>query len=537
MLHQFRCLGLFKLFIINIFLLSCCSFVLASNKIIKPVPEIKGVFLGKTFLFETKHDFKRIVVGDARIANVRAISTRQLLIKGLNPGWTNLIIWYNDKIPPQFYDFKVKIDPKMIAEVETLIKKLVPASRVRLIPANQELLLEGEVYSLEDMHRVLQIATAFFSSKKKKKGTKAEEGQSSTTINIGTDKSGSDSIEGGSQLEDNLDMTVAVKNNLIILKGCQQVQLEVKIAEVSRSNMKKMGLSFLNNENWSIGVFPTGNASGKMTNEPVRAIRTITSGGIIDQESGGSFIESATEIASPFGAAFQVLLHSSKNNSLAMLSILKGQGLAKLLATPTLVTMSGQTASFNVGGEFPVPTTDSVGSTSISYKEYGILLKFTPTVTDKETIILKVSPEVSSVDWSLGTASGGVAVPGLKSRTAHATLQLKDGQTFVMAGLLKEESHVVTSKIPFLGDLPVFGVLFTSREVEKNETELVIIVTPRLVQPLNKSELVSLPGENLINSVSDFEFFFLNKTGKETGFKDRDKKSTPKFTGEIGFEQ
>jgi len=535
--HQFRSYGFFKLFIIIFFLLTCCSFAYAANDNIKPAPEIKGVFLGKTFLFETAHDFKRVAVGDLRIANVRAISTRQLLIKGLNPGWTNLIIWHNDNVPAQFYDFKVEIDPKMIADVETLIKKLVPASRVRMIPANQELLLEGEVESIEDMHRVLQIATAFFSSKKKKKESKSEEGESSTTINIGTGKSGSDSEEGGSQLEDNLDMTVAVKNNLIILKGSQQVQLEVKIAEVSRSNMKKMGLSFLNDRDWSIGVFPTGSADGSMSNEHVRAVRTITSAGIMDQVEGGSFIDSAVDIASPFGAAFQVLLHSAGDNSLAMLSILKGQGLAKLLATPTLVTMSGQSASFNVGGEFPVPTTDSEGSTSISYKEYGVLLKFTPTVTGKETITLNVSPEVSSPDWSVGTASGGVSVPGLKSRTAHATLQLKDGQTFVMAGLLKEDSHVVTNKIPFLGDLPVLGTLFTSREVEKNETELVIIVTPRLVQPLNKNELVSLPGDNLIDSVNDFEFFFLNKTGKEAGFKGSDKKPEPKFTGEIGFEK
>ena len=161
----------------NIFFIIFFCFLISINTEVSGEPlqaaaisDIKGVYLQNTLLFKTDRAFNRVTVGDARIAGARALSPRQLLIKGLNPGWTNLIIWHNDNIPAQFYDFKVEIDPKMIGDVEKLIKKLVPASRVRLIPANEELLLEGEVESLEDMQRVLQIATAFFSSKKKKKG-------------------------------------------------------------------------------------------------------------------------------------------------------------------------------------------------------------------------------------------------------------------------------------------------------------------------------------------------------------------------------
>ena len=514
------------------------SGVFAETPEIIPVPEIKGIYLGKTFLFETKNEFKRVVVGDARIASVRAISTNQILIKGTTPGWTNLIIWHNNNFPPVVYDFKVEIDPKMISEVQELIKEFVPFSKVRVVPANTELLLEGEVESQQDMHRVLQIVTAFFSYKKKKRVNKTEEGKSSTTINIGSGKKGADADEVISQLKQNLDINVAIKNNLIVLRGCQQVQLEVKIAEVSRSNIKKMGLSFLNNHDWSIGVFPTGTADGSMGTAPERTSVASTAGGIVTGTTGGANIESLAEIASPFGAAFQVLLHSTDDDSLAILSLLKGQGLARLLAEPTLVTMSGQTARFNVGGEFPVPATDSEGSTKIEYKEYGILLEFTPTVIGKETISLRVSPEVSSPDWSLGTASGGVSVPGLKSRTASATLQLKDGQTFVMAGLLKEESYVVVNKIPFLGDIPVIGTFFTSKEVQKSETELVIIVTPRLVRPLNRNEIRALPGDDIIDNVSDFEFFFLNRTGKTKKIdKNENGQQERSFTGEIGFER
>jgi len=529
----------------NIFFIIFFCFLLSFNTEVKGEPlraaaisEIKGVYLQNTLLFETDRGFNRVTVGDAKIAGARALSPRQLLIKGYTPGRTNLIIWYIGDTSPKIYNFKVEIDPKMLADVEALIKKLVPFSRVRAIPVNKELLLEGEVESQRDLQRVLQIACAFFSYKKQKKGEKGEEGKSSQTFYVGSGSGGGESDdEGEGQLEQNLDMSLAIKSNLIVLKGCQQVQLEVKIAEVSRSTMKKMGLSFLNNRDWGVGVFPTGSTSGTLDNSPLRTTVTSTGGGVATVSStGGNTLESGADIASPFGAAFQVLLHSFNDNSLAILSILKGQGLARILATPTIVTMSGQPARFNVGGEFPVPTTDSDGSTNIDYKEYGVLLEFTPTVIGKETISLKIAPQVSSPDWSLGTTSGGVSVPGVKTRTAQSTLELKDGQTFVMAGLLKEESHVVINKIPGLGDLPFIGILFTSKEVEKNETELVIIVTPRLVRPLNRNEVVALPGDDLHDKVSDLDFFLLNRTSKKKKVAyNKDKNDIPPFKGEIGF--
>ena len=506
--------------------------VLAETTQAVSVPELKKIFLGRTVLFGVKKDFYRVAVGDAKIASVRAVSKRQILIKGSRPGWTNLIIWYRDNTV-KVYDFRVKIDPKMISDVEDLIKKLVPTSAVHVVPANQDLLLEGEVESMEDMQRVLQIVSAFFSFKEKRRGEEGEEGKSSTTINIGTGTNNNyETNENERQLEQNLDMTVAIKNNLIILKGAQQVQLEVKIAEVSRSSMKKLGLGFLNNRDWSIGVFPAGKVSGEMSlakHSPTDSSESSTT----------AALSSAAEIASPFGAAFQVLLHSSSDDSLAILSLLKGQGIARMLATPTLVTMSGQTASFNVGGEFPVPTTDSEGQTTINYKEYGVILRFTPTIVGKETITLNVSPEVSEPDWSVGTASGGVAVPGVKTRKGHSTLQLKDGQTFVMAGLLKEDSYSVINKIPFLGEIPIIGTLFTSKEYQKKETELVIIVTPHLVRPLNRGEVPPLPGEDIMDNVSDIDFFLLNRTMRNIGMgnKNWSEKTKPAFAGEMGFER
>lgn len=486
----------------------------------RSVAELGKVFLGRTFVLNTAKPVERVVVGDGRIARVRAVSTSQILVKGLRAGWTNLVIWYKGEEMPSVFDMKVEADPGQIQEVESLIKRLVPKSSVRLVPAGSELILEGTVTSQEDLQRVLQITASYFRYKHDGEEREEEQAKSSTTINISTGGYVGPYGEEGGQLLRNVELTVAVRNNLIVLKGAQQVQLEVRIAEVSRSGIKRMGLNFLNNNKWAIGISRGGGMEGSMTG---------SSKSSDDGAAGGTDIlktlTSEAGIASPFGAAFNILVHSLKGDTLAILSLLKGQGLAKLLASPTLVTMSGQEASFRVGGEFPIPITDRDGGTTVQYKEYGITLRFTPYVVGEETITLEVHPEVSAPDWSLGTASGGVAVPGVTSRTGYTTLQLKDGQTFVMAGLLKDESHLVVNKVPFLGDIPILGALFTSKDFQRNETELVVVVTPRLVRPLNREEVVSLPGEGLARDVTDLDFFLLNRTDMKL----------PEYSGKIGF--
>jgi pilus assembly protein CpaC len=295
--------------------------------------------------------------------------------------------------------------------------------------------------------------------------------------------------------------------------------------------MKQMGLSFLNNENFSVGIFQSGQVSGSASANS-------------SSEDGGGFdvskaLESAMDIASPYASAFQVALHALEDDTLAVLSLLKSQGLTRILASPTLVTMSGQEADFLVGGEYPYPVQRHDGYISIEFKRFGVMLRFTPVVVGKETLNIRVEPEVSSLDSSLSVSSGGVAVPGLRTRRGATTLQLKDGQTFAMAGLLSEETRTVVSKIPFLGDLPFLGTLFSSKEFQKNESELVIIVTPRLVRAMNPKEVPPLPGENAKDHMSDVDFFLTNwveDTDKHffPGLKpDPDRLSG--FIGETGF--
>jgi len=219
----------------------------------------------------------------------------------------------------------------------------------------------------------------------------------------------------------------------------------------------------------------------------------------------------------------------------------------RLLATPTLVTTSGQTANFVVGGEFPVPVAGESGQISIQFKEVGVKLNFTPTIIDSEVISLVIKPEISSLDYTVAVKSGGVFVPGVKTRKGSATLTLRDGQSFAMAGLLKEESSRSVKKVPVLGDIPVIGGIFTSKEYSKEETELVVMVTPRLVRPLNPDERPTLPGETMHDSISDMDFFMLNRlsygiSATRPSHEEGDTKNThvsrppsPVFVGDVGF--
>jgi pilus assembly protein CpaC len=459
------------------------------------------VELHKSFVKRTDETITRVALADASIADVELITPTQALIMTKDKvGTTSLTLWHGDD-RADVYDVRVFVPGNLLRAIETRIHELVDGARVRVLSGKDGVLLDGEVESQEALDRVLMVVQSF--------GVSAV--------------------------------------NMLTIRGTQQVQLEVKIAEVSRSGMKQMGLSFLNNQDWTVGVFSSGRASGSASSMLSRTPSTTTTSvdalGTVSQtttDSGGSqALDSVMDIASPFGSAFQVALHGVEDDTLAILSLLKGQGLSRILASPTLVTMSGQKAEFMVGGEYPYPIQGESGQVNIQFKRFGVMLRFTPMMVGKETLTIQVEPEVSSLDFSLTVSSAGVAVPGLRTRRGSTTLQLKDGQTFAMAGLLNEETRTVVNKIPFLGDIPILGALFTSKEFQKSESELVIIVTPRLVRAMNPDEVPRLPGEGENDNVSDLDFFLLNRLGNPgpSPSVDFDPNSgdLEGFTGETGF--
>ena len=470
--------------------------------------------MNKSFIKKTEKIITRISVANPEIADVQVITPRQVLLIGKKAGATNLIIWHKrddnknsqEEELAEVYDVQVYVSIAIMNAIYNSLRKMVPEAQVNIQRASKGVILDGEVESQQMLERVLSIVRSY--------------------------------------------VDITPDNNLISIVGSQQVQLEVRIAEVSRSGLKQMGLGFFNNNDWSVGIFSAGQVTGSAVAENTDnsssslsgTIDTIT--GNVDltlSDSGRNHsrtTNSAIEITSPFSSAFQIALNSVENNSMAILSLLKGQGLSRILASPTLVSMSGQEAEFMVGGEYPFPVKggDS-GQITIEYKRFGIMLVFTPTVVGKETINVEVQPEVSSLDYTVAIASGGVMVPGLRTRRGHTILQLKDGQTFAIAGLINEEVQSSLNKVPFLGDIPILGALFTSKEFNRSETELVIMVTPRLVKALNKDEVPLLPGEGKNDNISDAEFFLMNRVSRpeKTNSPQQKDEKLPEFSGKTGF--
>jgi pilus assembly protein CpaC len=266
-------------------------------------------------------------------------------------------------------------------------------------------------------------------------------------------------------------------HNLLKVEDVHQVMLEVRIAEMSRAVTKRLGVNWTYNRG---GSFALGSLGG------------------LPEQRGISIASELNSLFFKFENGISTLT--------GFIDLLKQNGLAKILAEPTLIALSGQTATFLAGGEFPIPISNEDGI-GIEYKNYGVSLDFTPIVLPEGRIRIKVTPEVSEIDFSVAVLIGGYPAPGLLTRKTSTTVELADGQSFAIAGLLKDTVQDSMSKFPFLGDIPVLGMLFKSRSFQKKETELIIIVTPRLVKPFDL-EKQTLPTDFYIEP-DDTEFYLL----------------------------
>ena len=276
--------------------------------------------------------------------------------------------------------------------------------------------------------------------------------------------------------------------NLISLGSSQQVMLEVKFAEINKSAGKELGFRLLGGDGTNF-QFGTGQGAEII-------------GGVIDADA----------ITNSFGVASRTGIDLLGLSIDAFVEALEAKGFAKTLANPTLVALSGETASFLAGGEFPIPVVQSGDSDAISvqYKPFGVSLGFTPTVLGDKTINLIVEPEVSAIDTNASVALGGFNIPGVQTRRASTTLELRDGESFAIAGLIQQDMTTQVSQVPLLGSLPIIGSLFRSTSFQKGETELIIVVTPRLVAPL-KPEQVRLPTDT-VKDANELELFLMGKT-------------------------
>lgn len=263
--------------------------------------------------------------------------------------------------------------------------------------------------------------------------------------------------------------------------GEKVVAVDVQFAAVSSSTLRALGFSF-----------------SKLSGDLQGAVVTPSSLNSASFGSGGLQVDSSV----PLQSAFNLFLSAPNRGIGAVLSALSSNGLSQLLAQPTLLVRSGEQASFLAGGEFPVPVPQSNGGTgntlSIQYKEFGVRLSVTPYVLNEDHIVLKLAPEVSELDYNNGVQLQGYTVPGIRRRSTETTVELGSGQSFVIAGLNYTNSSITKEKVPFLGDVPVLGAFFKRQQNQKERQELIIVATPRLVEPESIKPVVAA-GDHVVD--------------------------------------
>jgi pilus assembly protein CpaC len=397
---------------------------------------------------------REVRVANPEIADVNVLGPRQILVNGKAFGTTQLIVTVNGGAQVT-YTVAVDLDLERLAAT---IAQRVPRAKVDVSALMDSVVIAGTVPDEESAERIMQIANIY----------------STQVINH---------------------MRVA---------GVQQVLLRCTVAEVNRNATRQLGFN-----GWIAGDdFP--NAFGV---SQIGGINPINIGAAADAPATGTIPFLTGTDGIPLTGTPQLSFGFPRVQMQIFIQALRQNNLMQVLAEPNLVTLSGQEASFLAGGELPIPIAQEEGI-SIEYRDYGVKLNFTPTVLGNDLIRLHVMPEVSEPDYTNAVTIGGFSVPGLVQRRAETVVELGPGQTFAIGGLLSERTRGVVSKVPGIGDLPVLGALFRSVDYQTEESELVILVTPELVSPLNPYQIVGIPAADHIPP-NDWELFALGQLDGE----------------------
>lgn len=397
---------------------------------------------GRSAVLTTVRPCKRVSIADPEIAAARPIGPSSVLVTGRKAGITQLILW-DESESSQAIDVHVQVDAQVLREQ---LKALFPSASIDVASANGTIILKGRAPTVQMAEQAAQVAAPY--------GTRVL--------------------------------------NLLEVSGGRQIMLHVRFAEVSRSATSSLGVNLFGAD----GSVVFGSNIGQIS--PVGAMPAFN-GTLGDTPSPRGITLSDPHAISPsvtvFGAGQFGSFYVEK-----FVDALRRNNLLRILAEPTLLAMSGQEASFLAGGEFPIPvsggaSTGGVPTVTVEFREFGVKLNFLPTVLGDGRIRLKVSPEVSDLDFSTAVRFSGFIVPGLNQRKVSTTVELSEGQTFAIAGLLNNSVTANKDVLPLLGDLPVIGALFRSVRYQRKETELVVLVTPRLVEGMNPSQIPPLPGD------------------------------------------
>ncbi|GLZ18524.1 exported fimbriae assembly protein [Burkholderia plantarii] len=406
----------------------------------------------------TGRSLQRVAIGDPAVADVLVVKGNGggVLLIGKSAGTTNVMLWERGRSEPDVYPVHV---------TSGAARALLGADTPRVDTYGDTTVIAGSATTLEAHQRAVDVANAAAAAR-----AAAQAGGAGANGKAGAGAAGG---AGGGGVGSGAASSVVDASTI---SGRNVVQVDVRVVEFSRSAVKQAGLNFFKSSN--------GFAFGSFAPSSLSSLGSSATSGL------------AVTAAQPIASAFNLVVGSASRGITGNLSILEQNNLARILAQPTLVALSGQSANFLAGGEIPVPVPQALGTVSIEWKPYGIGLTVAPTVLGPNRIALKVAPEASQLDFVNAITINGVTVPALTTRRADTTVELGDGESYVIGGLVDRETTSNLSKVPFLGDLPIIGAFFKSLSYQQNDKELVIIVTPHLVSPIAAgTTLPSAPGE------------------------------------------
>ncbi|HXQ49800.1 MAG TPA: type II and III secretion system protein family protein [Stellaceae bacterium] len=451
--------------------------LLASGMAVAQQQRVLHLSVSNGQLIQFPRPARSVFIADPAIADVQVPSRDSVIVFGRKPGQTTLFATGEDDKPLASIQVIVGYE---LGEAAAMVHKELPDAMINLKSTPNGIVMDGTVPDADTANKVRAALKRYLGD------------------------------------------TVELLNELRVA-GSQQVNLRVRVAEISRTVTKDLGF------NWQSVVSPGGFSFGVLTGTnqllpgfPGAAGALPLAGSTLKPPANASALFSPTSAALPAGSTPNGTFANFTNNrstTNALLDALADEGLVTILAEPNLTAVSGQPASFLAGGEFPIPVAQSssgvgtAASITVDFKQFGVSLAFVPTVLTAERISLKVRPEVSELTSVGGVDIAGFVIPALTVRRAETTVELGSGQSFAIAGLIQNNSNVDINKYPGLGDVPVLGSLFRSSSFQRNETELVIIVTPYVVRPVSAGPSLKAPTDSYAPA-SDIERIFLDRLTK-----------------------
>ena len=430
-----------------------------------------NVPMNRAVVVESDRPFVELSIANPGIADISSLSDRSIYVLGKEPGRTTLTILGANGQLITNVDVHVTPD---IAEFKERLEQILPGERIEVRTANDGIVLSGTVSSIGGLDRAMELAQRYAPDR---------------------------------------------VSNLMTVGGTQQVMLRVRFAEMQRSVSKSLGSSL------ALGGSTLGGDLGLSG-----GTNTLNTAGGVSNALGGILpAGNANNAATLFGfnaGGLQVGI---------LLEALEARGVVRTLAEPNLTALSGQEASFLAGGEYPVPVSQDGGAISIEYKPFGVELNFIPRVLDDNLINLELSAAVSSIDPTNGVQLGSFSVDAFRRRETATTVELRDGESFAIAGLLLDDFRNISSQVPWLGDIPILGALFRSASFAREQTELVIIVTAHLVSP-TRGEALALPTDR-VRPPSESDLFLFGRVSSSNAPRSGGAAEVARqeFTGDYGY--